>query len=214
MTPDEKINYIKQIGTHLGTKWVYIPHEDTGWSGWLTDGTITLWFNFDDWKKKLNISADPGDRRNAVDYHLRHNILRDSIRLGERDARTLSMGVSWKDAEKVAKDITRRLLPDSYTMATRVQQIITERNITEINLFERVKHFKDLLGDIPMREDRGNENTKTYAWKARFLEAVTHHEFGEIEIRLDTCNISLNGTSLERAAELFKSVMNGKDLIA
>ena len=207
MNTIDMVKYKLEIATFLGPTWRL--HGDQNEE--ITNGNVRLWINLDSWKKKLNISARPHAETHE-ETHRYQTVLFDWIPRHMRDAWTLSIGCSLKSSEKVANDIRRRLLPDAETMVTEVKRCIEIDNDNTNRMAAMVATFKHNITDLPLRENRENNNSRWDAWMLN----KNYNEIGRISIDRESgkCNVTINGLDLDTAAELFVKRAKGEDLIS
>lgn len=190
MNIDEKVSYIEEIINYLGTPFKKCSLRNADWPiPDCSDGNVVISFNFDDWKKKLNIHARPGDG-SQPDIVKRHEILYNNIPSSERDKWIVSIGVSLKDAHYVAQHICRRLLPDAWEMARAVEAKRIEIENATNHLAARIARIKEGSGET-FREHHRNDDNKAYRWEA-WVNDPDYREKFKVLVSNDECSLTIN----------------------
>ena len=206
MNIDEKIAYIKDILTYLGEPFRLV-NRNPDYLPEITDGDIIIDFRFDDFRKKLNIHARPGDGTN-LDIQKRHEILYNRMLSSDRDKWNLTIGVSFKDSEKIARDISRRLLPDAWTMARAVEAKRIEIEDAVNNLARRVTTIKSGTG-TSFREHHHNKDTSAYRWEGR-VNDDNYQEIFHLTVTNDCCSLTINHLTPEQVVAIMRKVQGNE----
>lgn len=206
------IAYRCQIANFLGTDWVLLS-ADNGFKDQITNHKIVLTIHYEPSTKKLNIHGRPYPR-DPQERNQFHEVLYQWIPREMYHTWTLSIGCSLKNPEKVANDIVRRLLPDVEAATAEIKRRIAINEANHETLRLLVEAFKQKC-ELPLRENRDNAERAPYWWNATLL-TKDFHTLGEVRIDRETatCKVTLNGTSIETAAQLFKQHANGQEVIS
>lgn len=202
------VKYRNEIAAAMGPSWK-VNHDAQS----INDGSLEIFLHGSEWSKKFDISGRMYSE-NPEQRNLFHKVLFDWIPTDTRNQYTLSIGCSFKSAEKIALDIQRRLIPSLVEMSKEVKRRLAINEAQRETLRGMVDIFKEKVKGIPMRESGNNPNTANHCWEARFLDK-NYSEIGVVKIyREGPVNLVLNNTTLDLASILIKTHCDGKEIIS
>lgn len=202
------VKYRNEIATFMGPTWK-VNHDAQS----IYDGSLEIFLHASEYTKKFDISGRIYSE-NPEQRNLFHKVLFDWIRSDEREAWTLSIGCGFKSPEKIANDIQRRLIPSLIEMSKEVKRRLAINQAQKDELRSLVDNFKEKVNGIRMRESRGNAERANYYWEATFLTKDYNH-LAEVKIyREGPINLTLNGTTVDIAANLIKTHCANKEMIS